>query len=80
MGKGKSTSPASPSSRESIDVREIDNGYIVAKSGYDSKGNYKSCETYTPTKPEVLIGAASRPRALSKQSALGAAISHVKRK
>lgn len=71
-----------PSHTESIDVREIDNGYIVRRYGCDSKGNYKSCETYSQTKPEVLIALAkAKPRAATTKNALlSAATSHLKRK
>lgn len=74
-----------PSERESIDVRKIENGYVVRRSGEDAKGNYCSSEVYSPTKPEVVIApapasAATKGGRKAPNALLSAATSHLKRK
>lgn len=51
----KISAPVSSNQSVSVDVRKIDNGYIVRKSTYDDKGNYKSSERFSATKPTVGI-------------------------
>lgn len=51
MARSKGVS-CSPSENESVSIRKIDNGYIVNRSSY-GRGDYKSFETYCPTRPEI---------------------------
>lgn len=46
---------AVPSRDESIQIRKISNGFVVSRSGCDSKGNWKSTEVFTPTRPTVAV-------------------------
>jgi len=49
-GGGKASAPAIKQN-ERVEIRAISNGFIVAKSGVDSKGNYKSTEMFSKTNP-----------------------------
>lgn len=77
----RNATPSPMSDRESIDIRKIDNGFILRRSGEDSKGHYHSCETFSTTKPEVSFAPAPKAKTSPKPTnALGAAVKSMKRK
>jgi hypothetical protein len=53
MAKGKGIGPTDE--RTTVNIRKIENGFIVSKSGVGPKGEYFSKETYTPAKPEIVV-------------------------
>lgn len=57
----KSEALSSPSRDQSvsISVRKIDNGYLTSRSEYRN-GNYVSRETFTPSKPKIIIGVTAK--------------------
>ncbi len=44
----------SASEYHSVNVRKIDNGYIVSRS-YDGPKGYSCSETFSPTKPKIEV-------------------------
>lgn len=44
-----------PSSEKSVEVRKIDNGYIVRESSWGKGGQYKSTERFTEKPPTIQI-------------------------
>jgi hypothetical protein len=70
MAKKESTltTPANVSSGASVNVRKIDNGYIVSKSSYGPKG-YTSSEHFCATPPKVEIETGERERKSSASPA-----------
>lgn len=40
---------------KTVDVRRIENGYIVRESSYGGKGGYKSTERFTDKPPTIQI-------------------------
>lgn len=72
----KTKSNVSPPAGEgcTVDVRPIDNGFIVRKSSYGPKG-YQSSECYSPTKPKIEVETAKpKPKGKAQVSSLGKAI------
>lgn len=64
----------------SVDVRKIDNGYIIRET-HMGGGDYKSCERFSPTRPsfEVRSTAESgRKGGNARSSSLGGAIGKLK--
>lgn len=64
--KGKSTMPKNipqpaaagslkPGGSATVSIRPIDNGYLIEKSSWDGKGNYKSSTVYSKTKPKIEV-------------------------
>lgn len=43
---------------KTVDVRRIENGYIVRESSYGGKGGYKSTERFTEKPPTIQIAPA----------------------
>lgn len=43
----------------SISVRKIDNGYLTRRSEYRN-GDYVERETFTPSKPKIVIGVSAK--------------------
>lgn len=39
---------------ENVSIRQIENGYLLERSGCDAKGNYKSTTTYCAEKPKIM--------------------------
>lgn len=77
----KSKEIVQPNDHASVSVRQIDNGYIVAKSSYRD-GEYKSSETFTKERPKVELevydkAPARRSRPTSANS-LSSAIKHTR--
>lgn len=72
--------PKSDNHSVSVDVRKIDNGYIIRES-HVGDGSYRSCERFSPTKPtfEVRSSAKSDQKGASRsRSSLGGAIGKLK--
>lgn len=40
-------------SREGIEIRKIENGFIVRRETFDYSGGYKCTEVYSPTRPTI---------------------------
>lgn len=79
MAKAKAfAAPISP--QESLSIRKIENGYLVCRSGTNAKGDWKSTETFSPTKPVVTVAGASpsKANAKAKANALGVAMRHAR--
>lgn len=57
---------------ETINIRKIENGYIVRKECYGKSG-YKAVETYTPTKPEVELREERKARPKARTNSLAQA-------
>jgi len=57
---------------ETINIRKIENGYIVRKECYGKSG-YKSVETFTPTKPEIELGEERKAKAKPRSNSLAQA-------
>lgn len=47
-------SRALPKSR-SVDIRQIDNGWVIRESWTDAKGEYQTRERFSPTEPKVTV-------------------------
>jgi hypothetical protein len=43
------------STEKSVEIRKIENGYIVRESTYGGKGGYKSTERFTEKPPTIQI-------------------------
>jgi len=83
MAKGYKGERMSDHHSVSVDVRKIDNGYIIRESTFNGEGpgSYKSCERFSPTKPtfEVRSSAKSDQKGASRsRSSLGGAIGKLK--
>lgn len=67
-GKGKANAAAPVTSvrlssssggpERTVDVRKIENGFIVRESCYSDKGGYKTSERFSPTAPEIKVDGA----------------------
>lgn len=44
----------------SISVRKIDNGYLTRRSEVSRTGEYIERETFTPSKPKIVIGVSAK--------------------
>lgn len=54
--------PSKANEEVTVNVRKIDNGFIIRRSSYDDKGNYKSSEHFSATAPQIPVPAApSKP-------------------
>lgn len=55
-------SPAKTNEEVTVNVRKIENGFIIRRSSYDDKGGYKSSEHFSATAPQIPVPAApSKP-------------------
>lgn len=61
--------PSSPSDSESVRIRPIANGYIIAREGV-RRGKYFTHEEFSPTKPVITAGAPAKsvPKAAPRKS------------
>lgn len=46
-----------PGAEKSVDIRQIENGYIIRESACDAKGRYKSVERFSEKAPTIQLGA-----------------------
>lgn len=54
--KANSLRVCGPSGTEkSVEIRKIENGFIVRESSYGPKGQYKSTERFSPSAPTVQV-------------------------
>lgn len=73
MAKRKLDVPVPAGEGCSMDIRPIDNGFIVRESSYGPKG-YKQSERYSPTKPKVSVEDTPKARKTAPSSTLAKAI------
>lgn len=50
-----SSPPGKRGGTESIEIRPIENGYIIRKSSYGTKKGYESREFYSAKKPDIEV-------------------------
>lgn len=65
-------------SREGIEIRKIENGFIVRRETFDYAGGYKCTEVFSPTRPTIETKS-EKPKAKgSTASSLSTAIKGLK--